>query len=391
MLRLTLSSIPFGESKFASSSAFMAPLAICPKAYLHSLYKNLQIFGGRAICRIPKILPLEKKGNIMKNSLRILVLGLAGLAMVGCGNQGENNGGSENTEPAFAPVTLYSCGSTSVDKVITALGNKFADLTGRKVTLEKDQHGSGDATTGVTAGKNGKKYDIGFLSREIKDSEKQALSDRNLNGRMCKDAVVPIVNESNPYSATDKATLAAIYKGEKKTWKDVGVTIQGENDNIQLYSREAGSGTRECFFEGIGYSAVKAEDKWNDGVVVASQSSNGDMMNAIKDAPLGIGYCSLDSLAGAKGIKGLSFEGVVASEKAVIDGSYLLSRNFNYVIRGDYEANSNREIAVKAFVDFMSTREGLTAIKGAGGIISGLEEAQSWSSVQESKYPALAN
>lgn len=323
----------------------------------------------------------------MKNTWRILALSLAGLAMVGCGNQANQDGTSESVAPSFTPVQLYSCGSTSVDKVITALGGKFADLTGNKVTLEKDQHGSGDATTGVTAGKNGKKYDIGFLSREIKDSEKTALTDKNINGQMCKDAVVPIVNASNPYSATDKATLAAIYKGEKKTWKELGVEKEG---NIQLYSREAGSGTRECFFEGIGYSAVKAEDKWNEGVTVSSQASNGDMMSAIKDAPLGIGYCSLDSLASASGIKGLSFEGVVASEAAVIDGSYQLSRNFNYVIRGDYEANSNREIAVKAFVDFMSTKEGLAAIKTAGGIVSGLATAPSWSSVQQSKYPALA-
>ncbi len=320
----------------------------------------------------------------MKNALRIFALSLAGLAMVGCGNQG---GASESVTPSFTPVQLYSCGSTSVDKVITALGGKFADLTGNKVTLEKDQHGSGDAATGVTAGKNGKKYDIGFLSREIKDSEKSALTDKNINGQMCKDAVVPIVNASNPYSATDKATLAAIYKGEKKTWKELGVEKDG---NIQLYSREAGSGTRECFFEGIGYGAVKAEDKWNEGVTVSSQASNGDMMSAIKDAPLGIGYCSLDSLASASGIKGLSFEGVVASEEAVVDGSYQLSRNFNYVIRGDYEANSNREIAVKAFVDFMSTKEGLAAIKTAGGIVSGLATAPSWSSIQQSKYPALA-
>lgn len=323
----------------------------------------------------------------MKKTLKLFVISLAGWALASCGGNATEGTSSKEGEKEFEAVTLYSCGSTSVDKVITAVGNKFADLTGNKVTLEKDQHGSGDATTGVTAGKNNKKYDIGFLSREIKDSEKTALTEKNKNGTMCKDAVVPIVNASNPYEATDKATLAAIYKGEKKTWKELGVEKEG---NIQLYSREAGSGTRECFFEGIGYSDVKAEDKWNANVTVSSQASNGDMMTAIKDAPLGIGYCSLDSLSSATGIKGLSFEGVVASESAVNDGTYKLSRNFNYVIRGDYEEGSNKQIAVNAFVDFFTTREGLVAIKTAGGIVSNLASAPTWASIASSKYPALA-
>lgn len=325
----------------------------------------------------------------MKKTLKTLTLALASLALFSCGTEQKDSSKSDESKDStvtFAPVELKSCGSTSVDKVITALGSKFADLTGNKVTLKKDQHGSGDATTGVTEGKNNTKYDIGFLSREIKDSEKKGLTEANKTGKMCKDAVVPIVNAENKYSATDKATLVAMYKGEKKTWKEVDSALSG---NIQLFSREAGSGTRECFFEGIGYSDVKAEDKWLDGVTVSSQASNGDMMNAIKAAPLGIGYCSLDSLASATGIKGLTFEGVAASEETVNDGTYKLSRNFNYVIRGDYEENSNRKIAVNAFVDFMSSKEGLATIKTAGGIISNLSTAPSWASIQQSKYPAL--
>ena len=296
-----------------------------------------------------------------------------------------NNGGSEEE---FKSVELLSCGSTSVEKVISKLGEKFASLTDNKVTFKKDQHGSGDATKGVTEGINNLKYDIGFLSREIKDSEKTDLSDGNISGVMCKDAVVPIVNENNSYSATNSDTLAKLYKGEITTWDSVDSSL--ENKNIKLYSREAGSGTRECFFEGIGYSIVKAEDKWNDGVVVSSQASNGDMMSAIKDDKYGIGYCSLDSLATASGIKGLTYEGVIASEDTVINGTYKLSRNFNYVIRCDYsESESNKKLAVNAFIDFMSTKEGLSTIKSVGGIISGLDSAPSWSTIQKEKYPEL--
>ncbi len=98
----------------------------------------------------------------------------------------------------------------------------------------------------------------------------------------------------------------------------------------------------------------------------------------------------MDSVSSASGIKGLAFEGVMASIDTVNDGTYTLSRNFNYVIRGDYEENDNRKMAVNAFVDFMSSKEGLASIQTAGGIISGLDKAPTWSSIQVSKYPLLA-
>lgn len=320
----------------------------------------------------------------MKKILKTLTLILPSLALVGCGEPSTDTASENNN--TFTPVELKSCGSTSVDKVITALGSKFADLTGNKVTLKKNQTGSGDATVGVTTGKNNTKYDIGFLSREIKENERATLTDTNKDGTMCKDAVVPIVNSKNAYAKTDAATLTSMYKGEKKAWNEIDPSLA--NKNIKLYSRESGSGTRECFFEGIGYGAVKAEDKFV--VEVSKQSSNGDMMRAIKDDEYGIGYCSLDSLSSANGIKALSFEGVEASIETVNNGQYKLSRNFNYVIRGDYEENDSRKMAVNAFVDFMSTKEGLASIQTAGGIISNLNEAPTWSSIQTSKYPLLA-
>lgn len=296
------------------------------------------------------------------------------------------NTNSSTSNSTFTAVELKSCGSTSVEKVITAVGNKLASLTNNKITLAQDQHGSGDATTGVTTGKNNVKYDIGFLSREIKDSEKTSLTAANKNGAMCKDAVVPIVNSANSYAATTASALTDIYKGVTTSWSSLNTD---KTSNIKLYSRESGSGTRECFFEGIGYSAVKSEDKWESSVTVSSQSSNGSMMNAIKSDVDGIGYCSLDSLTTATGIKGLKYEGVTASETTVIDGTYKLSRNFNYVIRGDYsDADKNRQIAVNAFVDFLSTIEGVAAIKSAGGIVT--SSNTTWASIVASKYPELA-
>ena len=322
-------------------------------------------------------------------SVSLILAGLIGLAS--CGSTNENDDGNKKEE--FTPVVLKTCGSTSVQKVLEeGIGAKLSELTSGKITVQLNQTGSGDAVTGVTEGKNGTKYDLGFLSREIKADEKTKLTEANKNGAFCKDAVVPIVNSKNPKEATTAAELASLYKGEKTKWNEVIENASGDyaTSSIKLYNREAGSGTRECFFEGIGYKDVAKEDKFPDTVQVSSQSSNGNMMGAIKEDEYGIGYCSLDSLTTATGIKGLSYEGVTASEATVLDGTYKLARNFNYVVRADYtEAQKNTQLAVNAFLDFLTSREGLLAIKSKGGIVNVDANAKTWSSIVDEKYPEL--
>lgn len=162
--------------------------------------------------------------------------------------------------------------------------------------------------------------------------------------------------------------------------------------NVNLYSREAGSGTRECFFEGIGYGDVAKEDKWEDGVVVVSPTSNGDMMSQVGSDPYGIGYCSLDGIGGNTSIKALSYEGVTPTEDTVIDGSYALQRNFNYVIR-DYENTTvengeNRSAVAHAFIEFFNTIEGQTQIASAGGIVTTAATGTLEELIE--KYPVLS-
>lgn len=163
--------------------------------------------------------------------------------------------------------------------------------------------------------------------------------------------------------------------------------------NISLYSREAGSGTRECFFEGIGYSDVAKEDLWNEGVNPAKPTSNADMMSKIAADEYGIGYCSLDGLEGNTDVKALTFKGVEASTETVVDGSYELNRNFNYVIR-DYSADTsadaqNKSDVAHAFLEFMETSEGKNAIQSAGGILTNSTATTTLDDLI-AKYPVLS-
>lgn len=158
--------------------------------------------------------------------------------------------------------------------------------------------------------------------------------------------------------------------------------------NIVLYSRESGSGTRECFFEGIGYGAVKKDDVWNEGVVVSSQSSNAAIMQNVGSNEYGLGYCSLDSIDTVSTIKGLTYEGVEATQDTVVDGSYKLQRNFNYVVASDDALSAKNALAKNAFVAFMTkSKEGLSAIAAEGGILTtSIVKAESWKTIQERDF-----
>lgn len=56
------------------------------------------------------------------------------------------------------------------------------------------------------------------------------------------DGIAMIVNPANPVKELDVDTIAKIYTGEITNWKDVG----GNDAEIVLIGREAGSGTRDA-------------------------------------------------------------------------------------------------------------------------------------------------
>ena len=189
--------------------------------------------------------------------------------------------------------------------------------------------------------------------------------------------------------------------GEPTTDDDTGNDNNNDNTNtgdtfdasknIVLYSRESGSGTRECFFEGIGYGDVAKVDDFNDDVVVSSQSSNAAIMQIVGSNEYGLGYCSLDSIDTVNTIKGLTYEGVEANEDTVVDGSYKLQRSFNYVVASDDVLSAKNALAKNAFVAFMTkSREGLSAIAAKGGILTtSVVKAESWKTIQERDFPNL--
>ena len=113
--------------------------------------------------------------------------------------------------------------------------------------------------------------------------------------------------------------------------------------DIKLYTRDTTSGTRDGFFTGIGLSEAKEDNAPLKVEGLGTVESNGDMINSIKNDKYGIGYISMSSLEDS-GLKGLYYEGVEPTEENVLNGTYTLTRNFNYIIRSEYENVEKEQI-----------------------------------------------
>ncbi len=153
---------------------------------------------------------------------------------------------------------------------------------------------------------------------------------------------------------------------------------------ITCYTRDTTSGTRDGFFTKIGMSAQKAN---NTGLVsgYVEVSSNGDMVNRIKEDEYGIGYISLSSLE-SSGLTGLNYEGVVPSEENVLNNTYGLTRNFNYIIRNDYDSDSKAGKIVQAFVAYLSTSTAKAIVQANDGILTISKSDKSWDDIK-ANYP----
>ena len=231
-------------------------------------------------------------------------------------------------------------GSTSMEKVIGSLGESFINSNpGTSYTYNPT--GSGSGIKAVSEGT----CDIGLSSRNLKDDEKAS----GLTGTvLALDGIAVIVNPNNPVSDLSVEQIASIYKGEITNWKDVG----GNDAEIVLIGREAGSGTRDGFesITGTGEACQYRQEL----------TSTGDVITTVAQNPDAIGYASLASVEDS--VKALSVDGVQPSEDTVKDGSYAIQRPFVLVTRTDEPLSD----VAQAFFDFATSADAREIISGAG-------------------------
>ena len=230
-------------------------------------------------------------------------------------------------------------GSTSMNKVIGALGEAFEAESG--ITVTYNATGSGAGIQAVQEGR----CDIGLASRNLKDEEKA----NGLEGTiLAYDGIAIIVNPKNPVSDLNVESIAKIYTGEIKNWKEVG----GNDAEIVLIGREAGSGTRDGF-----ESITDTEDKCK---YRQELTSTGDVITTVASNPNAIGYASLASVKDT--VKALKVDGVVASEETIKDGSYVVQRPFVLVTKKDAKLTESAQ----KFFDYVTSEAANEIIISAG-------------------------
>ena len=244
------------------------------------------------------------------------------------------------TTAAKISGTVATDGSTSMEKVIGALGEAFMEANS-DVNFTYNATGSSAGITAVPEGR----CDIGLSSRDLKAEEKEA----GLSGTvLAYDGIAIIVHPENPVADLSVETIAKIYTGEITNWSEVG----GNDAEIVLIGREAGSGTRDGF-----ESITDTEDacKYRQEL-----TSTGDVITTVAQNPGAIGYASVASVKDT--VKALMVDGVAPTEATIKDGSYVVQRPFVLVTKTGEELSD----AAFKFFTYITSADANEIISAAG-------------------------
>ena len=274
----------------------------------------------------------------------------AAAALTACGGSASSAAASSTSAAAGSTASSTAAalsgnvatgGSTSMKNVIAALTEGFAEVE-PGVTVSYDPTGSGAGITGATD----KTLDIGLSSRALKDDEKNDVDGTTV----ALDGIAIVVNKASKVADLTVDQLKQMFTGEITNWKDVG----GDDGEIVLVGREAGSGTRDGF-----ESIVDVKDSCK---YAQELTATGAVISAVEANPLAIGYASLSAVGDTVAM--VTVEGVECSEDTVKDGSYKSQRPFVFVTNKSVTLSEQAQ----AFVDFATSKDAADLIRTAGSV-----------------------
>ena len=129
-----------------------------------------------------------------------------------------------------------------------------------------------------------------------------------------------------------------------------------KRSQINVISREDGSGTRGAFIEIFGIEKKNAEGKKIDYTTeeAAMTNSTAVMLSSVAGDKYAIGYVSLGSLNNS--VKAFQIDGAEASVENINNGSYKISRPFNIAVKDNLSA------VATDFVNYILSDEGQNVI-----------------------------
>lgn len=273
-----------------------------------------------------------------------LTAALALSLLAGCGSKtnADTNTGSAGAAAGELTGTVNTNGSTSMEKVMKILIESFAEEN-PGVTVNYTGSGSG---AGVTSAIDGT-ADLGLASRALKPEEESQGAQAHI---VALDGVAVVVNPANPVGDLTVEQIAKIFTGEITNWKDLG----GDDAEIAVYGREAGSGTRGAFEEIVGVT--------DNCKYLNEYSSTGDVIGNVASNPSAIGYASLSAVG--DNVKAVKVNGVDCTEATVQDGSYEIQRPFIMITKDGTQLSD----AARAFLDYAESSDVADLITQAGAV-----------------------
>ena len=274
----------------------------------------------------------------------------AAAALTACGGSASSAAASSTSAAAGSTASSTAAalsgnvatgGSTSMKNVIAALTEGFTEVE-PGVTVSYDPTGSGAGITGATD----KTLDIGLSSRALKDDEKADVEGTTI----ALDGIAIIVNNASKVEDLTVDQLKQMFTGEITNWSEVG----GDDGEIVLIGREAGSGTRDGF-----ESIVDVKDSCK---YAQELTATGAVISAVEANPLAIGYASLSAVGDT--VKMVTVGGVECSEETVKDGSYEVQRPFVFVTNDSVTLSAQAQ----AFFDFATSTDAADLIRTAGAV-----------------------
>lgn len=268
----------------------------------------------------------QKKRNLFIRPLKLGLLILIVLSNTSCKEK--------------SSLGLILAGSTSVQPFAETLSEAYMVLHS-EITIDVQGGGS---SAGIMSAKTNT-ADIGMSSRSLKDDEVELWS-----VEIAKDGLAVIVHSKNAIQNLTLSQVRDIYAGVITNWKELG----GEDAKIHVITREEGSGTRSAF-ESLLMDKIEIDPR---SIV---QDSNGTVRQLVGDDINAIGYISLGLVD--ERVKALELEGVAATRENVINGSYILSRPYLFVLKSEPVGE------VKKFIEFCLSEEG-RALLDAEGLVT---------------------
>jgi phosphate transport system substrate-binding protein len=265
----------------------------------------------------------------------VLSLFVMTVVLVGCSSGDNDASNTSGTGTQALSGNVKTGGSTSVEKVMTALIYQFQE-NNPGVTIDYEMNGSGDGIKNTISGV----YEIGHSSRELKTDGSESGLDAT---PYAIDGIAIVVHKDNAVSNLTKAQVNDIYTGKVTNWKDVG----GKDAPITVVTREEGSGTRSAFAEIVGFE---------EGDILASattQDSTGAVQTTVSANSNAIGYLSFSDVDDSK-VNTVKYEGVAISSETLKEGTYKLKREF-YVLT---KTGATLSPAAAAFKDFILSDAG---------------------------------